>query len=498
MLPTASITKISGGSAAAVAPSADGVLAIIAASAKGQSNLVATYANAQSLYNDYGVGPLAEYGTYDIDGSGKSILVIRPTTTTAGTYLSFSTSGVTGTSAVTTGPATPLDEYAFVQVTIIAGGTIGVAGITYQVTLDGGTTKGGILALGTANTITCKNPDGSTTGVQFSLGAGTLVAGDTWTVYTTRPMMNNSDLVTALEALRITSTPWENVLIDQDATSTTVNTVDAWLNSLQAQGGFHGAFLNSRHKTEPVPTAETEASFAAAQATQFNPVAATASLSICVGSDAGDLPSLITGTVQPRPVSLALATRCSLIPVGEDPAFVARGPVTGFSIADGQGNPKWHNESLYPDLDNLRLSTFTTEPGQNGVFITNGNVLSPAGSSFVYAQHMRCMNKACTQAFAKMVQALGKGIGKKPKDPTTGAVYILEQDAAAIEQDITAALRIALKGQVQDVAFVLSRTDDLSSNSGAIIHAQVQIEALAYIKSFIATAAFVKQISVTI
>lgn len=498
MLPSASITKISGGSAAAVAPSATGILAIIAASAKGQQNLVAAYGNASNLYNDYGVGPLAEYGTYDIDASGNSILVIRPTTSTPGSYLNFSAAGVLGTSAVTTGPGTPLDEFAFVQVTVVTGGTIGVSGITYKVTPDGGTNVSGTLALGTANTITVKNPDGSSTGVQFSLGAGTLLAGDTWTVYTTRPQMTNGDLITALEALRITSTPWENVLIDQDATSTTVNTVDAWLAGLESAGGFHGAFLNSRHKTEPVPTAESEATFAAAMATQFNPVAASASLAICVGADAGDLPSLISGTVQPRPVSLALAARCSLIPLGEDPAFVARGPVPGFGIADGQGNPKWHNEILYPDLDNLRLSTFTTEPGQNGVFITNGNVLSPAGSAFVYAQHMRCMNAACTQAFAKMVQALGKGVGKKPKDPTTGAVYILEQDAAAIEQDITAALRLALKGQVQDVAFVLSRTDDLSSNSGAIIHAQVQIEALAYIKQFVGTAAFVKTISVNV
>lgn len=496
MLPTATITKISGGSAAAVAPSADGVNAIIAASAKGTANIAAAYSNASNLFTDYGVGPLAEYGTYDIDSAGKSVVVIRPTTSTAGTYVSLSTTGVLGTSVVTTGPSTPLDEYAFVRVTVVAGGTIGVAGITYNVTLDGGTSTSGTLALGTANTITCLLPDGSSTGVEFSLAAGTLLAGDTWTVYTTRPVMTNSDLITALEALRVSSQQWENVLIDQDATSTTVNTVDTWLASLETQGGFHGAFINSRHKTQPVPTAETEAAFAAAQATQFNPVAASASLSICVGSDAGDLPSLITGVVQPRPVSLALAARCALIPLGEDPAYVARGPVPGFGIADGQGNPKWHNEQLYPDLDNLRLSSFTTEPGQNGVFITNGNVLSPAGSAFVYAQHMRTMNKACTQAFAKMVQALGKGVGKGPPDPVTKAVHILEQDAAAIEADVTAALRLALKGQVQDVAFVLSRTDDLSSNSGAIIHAQVQIEALAYIKQFVATAAFVKTISV--
>ena len=217
-----------------------------------------------------------------------------------------------------------------------------------------------------------------------------------------------------------------------------------------------------------------------------------------MGADAGDLPSLITGIVQPRPVSLALAARCALIPLGEDPAFVQRGSVPGYGIADSNGNPKWHNESIYQTLDSLRLSTFTTQPGSFGVYLTNGNVLSPSGSAFVYAQHMRCMNVACTIAFAAMVQSLGRGVAKKAPDPITKGVYITEQDAAMIEQNITGLMRTALKGQVVDVAFQLSRTDDLSANSGATVHGAVQIEALAYIKQFIATAAFVKAITVPV
>jgi hypothetical protein len=499
MLPNASISKVSGGTAGAVPPSAVGVNAIVAAASSGTINQPGAYQTLSGMTTAFqasGAGPLAEYGAYNVNTSQKPVVLERCAATVVGTYLDFTTS-VTGSSAVTTsGSSTPLDEYAFVQVKVTTGGTVGTPGIVYTTSCDGGTSTSGPLQLGTATSISVSTPGNLATGVGFNLGGGTLGTGDSWTCYTTRPQPSNSDLLTALTALGQSAQPFENVLIDCDATSTTVNTVDTWLAGLELQGKFCGAFLNFRHKLEPVPTAESEATYAASAATQFNSVSASASLAIAVGADAGDLPSAITGVVQPRPVSLALAARCALVPPGEDPAYVARGPVPGFGIADGNGNPKWHNESLFPDLDNLRLSTFTTQPGSFGVYLTNGNVLSPSGSAFVYVQHSRCMNIACTTAFAKMVQYLGKGVSKKAPDPITGAIYIAEQDAAAIEQDITAAMRQVLKGQVVDVVFQLSRTDDLSPNSGAVIHGQVEIEAFAYIKQFVAQAAFVKSITV--
>ena len=239
MLPNASIQKISGGSAGAVPPTAIGINAIIAAAAAGTKLLAGSYATQATMLSTFGAGPLAEYGSYNLNAAQKPAVMISPNTTTVGTYASFSAAGVTGSSAVTTsaGTSTPLDEYAFVRVNVVNGGTIGVAGITYTYTLDGGTNTSGNQNLGTANTITLNSlVSGLSTGVSFALGAGTLNPGDAWTCYTTRPQMNNADLVGALEALRISQQPWENVLIDQDATSTTVNTVDTWLAGLETAG----------------------------------------------------------------------------------------------------------------------------------------------------------------------------------------------------------------------------------------------------------------------
>lgn len=482
--PQVKITKTDGNTGA-TKPSAVGILAIIAASQTGTANVAGGFGRQDQALSALGYGPLVEDAAYAMAEAGNPVVLIKPAASVAGAYGTFTTA-VSGSSAVAT-TGTPLDEFNFVRVTIVAGGTVGTPGITYTYSLDSGVNVSGVTALGAATTLSIPN-----TGVAFTLGAGTLLAGDTWTVPTTRPQPNNSDLVAALEALRVTSLPWENVLIDADATSTTVNTVDAWLAGLEQVGSFHGAFLSSRHKLLPVPTAESEATFAAAMATQFNPVA---SIRLAVGTDAGDLASQVTGVVQPRPMALALAVKCAQISVGTDPAFVATGPVP-FGIDDASGNPKWHDEQLYPGLDDLRLSTLRSLPQENGTFITNGNVLSPGGSDYVFVQHFRCMNAACNVAYQLLTQQLSRGVGKQPPNPVTGAIYILEQDAAMIETIITSQMRKALLNQVVDVQFVLARNDDLSANSGATVHGQVEIEALAYLKKFLVQAKFVKAITV--
>jgi hypothetical protein len=62
---------------------------------------------------------------------------------------------------------------------------------------------------------------------------------------------------------------------------------------------------------------------------------------------------------------------------------------------------------------------------------------------------------------------------------------------------VNEALALPLKGQVNGYKFMLSRTDDISANSGATINATLAIVALAYIKAFKVIAAFAKSITVT-
>jgi hypothetical protein len=493
MTPGVKITKADG-QTGAVRPQPLGNLAIIAAAANSAiQNVPQTFTRQSDALSSAGLGPLVEYGSYFLDEASNPVLLIAPSTSTAGT-ISGQGSVKSGTSTPTWS-GTPVDEYNNILVEIQNGGTIGVSGITYTVSFDGGQTTSGVMALGTASAIAFAVPAvGLSTGVTLTFGAGTLVTDDTFYAMTSRPMMNNSDLVTALEALRTSRLPWDNVLIDTDVTAVEVGTVDTWLAALEGVGVFKMAWMNTRHKNRPVPTTESEAQYAAYLGTLF---ASTSTIRVDVGADAADMSSVITGIVHPRPTSLFVATRAEQFPPGVDPAYVSDGNLGGSpSLTDLNGNPKWHDEFLYPGLDALRLSTLRSFPGDNGTYITNANLLSPSGSDYVYDQHARVMNLACTYAFQILQTQLSRGVRKQPPVQPSGAVYILEQDAQSIEALVNASFRQNLKGQVNAALFTLSRTDDLSPNSGATVNGTVQIQALAYIKNFNVVAKFAKSIAV--
>jgi hypothetical protein len=241
--------------------------------------------------------------------------------------------------------------------------------------------------------------------------------------------------------------------------------------------------MNSRFKLEPEPTAETEAAYATALQTTFGN---QTSIRGCVGADGAHTPSLITGWNLKRPTSMFLAARAMLIPIGEDPAYVARGALAGAQIADGNGNPFDHDEDLYPNLDSLRLTTLRSfaPGGPQGVYLTNANTIQPSGGQFPYLQMVRIANVACTVAWSALTSQLSRGVRKNPKaDPTTGAVYIFEPDASSIESYVNSALIQPLKGQVSSFGFSLSRTDNLNATP-VIVTGLLDVVSLAYIKGY--------------
>jgi hypothetical protein len=480
--PSVQITK-QDGNTGVVRPSAEGVLAIIAPSASGTANVAATYTRQDTALADYGYGKLVDFAAYDFAVAGKPVVLVKPTTSTAGANGTV-TKGGAGTSTFTAA-GTPNDDLAIV-VRFLVGGTIGVAGITYQVSLDGGNTYGAVTALGTANSIAIPN-----TGATLNLGAGTIVAGNTATWTTTSPAMTTSDLTTALEALRVTSAPWDAVLIEMVADDTVVALVDTWLKTLgSAKGKFKTAIVTCRRRN----SGETSAAYQTALATIFN---AAASTDIVVCADAADMVSPTRGIVQPRSTGIFVAARGMKNDIGRDVAYVNDGPVLNARISDSRGNPKYHDEGVYPGIDDIRLTTLKTFDGLEGVYITNANLLSPTGSDFVYWQHARCLNRGCEIAWQMLTRLLSAGVNKSPKAGPNGERYIAEEDAQRMQGLVQAALdrEIVTPGRVSDMEILISRTDDLSSNAGATITCELQSVSLAYVKKFNVTAKYVKAIT---
>ena len=489
-------------------PSNVGVLAILASAAGGTLNQPAGFASDAAAVTAFTAGVLPELASYCLQIGGNPVLLQRIGASISGNYGQVATSGTGTATATTDGSLFPFDEYNFVLLTFQQGGTVGVTGMTYRLSFDGGLTDGGLQALGTATSIA-----DTVKGVKVNLSGGTIANGQTFAFYTSRPMPNAADVATALTALAKTRIPWEGVLVDSESGTASapdlVGQLDTWLAGLEAVGSFHFALVNTRHKnlpnTPPGPginpflvatnPGETEAAYVTAMQTLTQN---DASIRVCVGADAADYVSSLTGITQPRPVAMFLAARAMLIPIGEDPAYVGRGNVVVASIADANGNPKWHDEDLSPGLDALRLVTLRSfaPGGPQGVYITNANVISPSGSDYVWLQHVRLANAASSIAWGILVGQLSIGVGKKAPDPVTGGIYIAEHDAQRIEGLVNNAFVTPFKNQVVAIDFVLSRTDDLSSTASSLVHGDIEIEALAYLKNFQVQTSFVKTIAI--
>jgi len=467
-------------------PDVTGILAWVACSSTGTVNQPGAFARSDLAVTANGYGPLAEYFAYGLAVNNHPAVLCKGNATYPGVFGTVDSSGKSGSSAVTMSGA-PYDQY-YATFTVVTGGTIGTAGITFTWTLDGQTTSG-VTALGTATTYTVPN-----SGITWNFGSGTLVAGDVVKVYCQRPLLNDTDVINSLTALSLTRLPWEGAFVDCSATTSTVGLIDTFLSALEAKGQFKFVLVNTPYKTDPQPSAETEAAYATRMQTL---VQNQTSIRVCVGADGGHVPSLITGYNQKRPTAALLGARAMLIPIGEDAAYVARGPLPGVQIADANGNPFDHDEDLYPNLDTLRLTTLRSfaPGGPQGVYITNPNTIQPTGGAWPYLQHIRIMNKACTIAWFILTTQLSLGVRKNPKkDSTTGAVYIFEPDAAKIEQLVNDAVLPALKGQVSDFAFQLSRTDDMNANP-VVVTATLSGVSLAYIKGYQTQAQWVKTIT---
>ncbi len=487
MIPIAKVTKLDGNTGA-VKPGAKGIVAILAPSSAGTPNQAATYTKARQAVLDFGYGALTEYAAQIMATSGNPVVLVKGSTSTAGVPGAVVTAG-TGTALATTTTAgsAPNDDYNAAQVVIVNGGAVGAAGITYTYSLDSGQVVSATLALGTSTTITIPN-----SGVVFTLGTGTLVSGDTITAGMTGPRMTTSDLTTALEALRVSSQPWEMVLVGgHDATGATVSILDIWLAAREAEGRYRAFICNA----VPRATAtQTEAQYAIAMNTAWSTVT---SIRGCVCADVGDVVSALPGRgiTQQRYVALALAARAAKIQYGVDPAFVADGPVAGFGLSDARGNPKNHDENVYPGLDALRLVTLRSFDRKAGTFITNANVISSQGSDYVWLQHLRTMNRACEIAFDQLTQQLSRGIRKSTKLGPNGEVYIAEEDAQRIDALVNQSLA-ELRSQVSDLRFTLSRTDNIGANGPVVLNGDLKLSALAYVKEFDTNAAFVRTVTV--
>lgn len=159
-------------------------------------NVPRVVASTKGLLDQYDYSPAADYVAMHIEATKKPVIFVGMPIATAGVVGRQNSSGVTGTSVISiaAGSEGYLEETCS-SITVVNGGTIGVNGITFNLSLDGGRTAK-LIRLGTASSYTVPY-----VGIVISFAAGTLVTGDVYSFTTTAPMWDSAGLAAARTAL---------------------------------------------------------------------------------------------------------------------------------------------------------------------------------------------------------------------------------------------------------------------------------------------------------
>jgi len=452
-LPNVNLTQIDG-ALGIIPPSSGDTGAVYGPADSGPLNSPVALVSRDDVIAAFGAGPLVELACYLIAKTGKAVVCVRSDTTTDGTPGVIDVTGVTGTSVPSFDLAAEANDEYEVHVEIVTGGIIGVAGITYKWSLDGGRTQSAETALGVADTLTIPGSGG----VVIDFAAGTLLAGDVIISRTTPPLEDGDDCAAAQAALQASHHHWDAVFPANVVTAAKFAQLDTWMGTLWTKKKPRKFLACARGPA----VGESNAVWQAAIAAEF---AASSSLFGGLAGGYARTLSAVSSYQLRRPASWVAAAWALKLknPRRDDMAAPVLGPLpSDVRIVDANNNPDEHNEETTPGLDAVRFLTLRTFEGLVGAFITRPRIFAPSGSDFVWWQYRSVINAIAAVVQVELTKRLRSPVRVHRK---TG--YILEQDAVEIENGVNAAVD-ALVSPGPDVSghrFTVSRTDQLLATS---------------------------------
>ena len=436
-------TTIQDGALGILPEAAEGIHVKLGVCSSGTALALQTFSDVQAAIDALGHGPLTEAVCQALVSptrgrAPRPVLAMRVTPSTAGVAGSVSYTRVgssTGTFA-TTG-STPYDAYQ-VRLLITRTGAAGVGAM--RVSLDGGDTYGAEVTLAASYVI-------PNSGVTVVL-TGSLDAGDLVSFSTKAPELTASDLNTAFAALFALPTEFDFVHVvgapqtgaDDDALAAAsrviVNAVATQMGTAETNGRYIHAVCEAPDVADS-SAGDTDLGDA------FTSLA-NARVSVVAGYD--EVVSAVSSRIYRRPSSWAYVARLAAIRVAEMPSKVSLGPLAALSSIG-------RDERKREALDAQRFCTLRTHLGLQGVYVTSGRMMAPAGSDYDLVPNRRVIDKACRIARAAALQYLDEDlrVNKAAIDGNTipagqpGAPGTIdERDARRIEAVILAKLEAAL------------------------------------------------------
>lgn len=426
----------------------------------------------------------------DVTGTGASVSVSGSGTVVAGDFISFHLTAPISASAGTiaaTGFETPptldaathpFDDYE-VAILFVSGGEVGVAGITYQWSLDNGRTYSPITALGTATSIVLADAGGVKIDLDDTIDDGALL-----TFPTVAPKWNTTDLGIGLDALKATKHAWEGVHVIGPCSADDADVIDAKITGMAAAGKFKWFACSARL---PVG-AESESTYAASLEADFAEFETVFGV-VCAG--AIQTVSSVTSRKYKRPLSFTAIAREASQSHELNNAEVGLGALPVTKITDSLNNTIHHDESINPGLDDLRFYVARSWEDYEGVYVNRPLLFSPTGSDFRILPHRRVMNLSRAATRAYLIKRLNK---PTLVNATTG--FLLEETATEIESGGLDAMSgvVMTKPKASGVMFVINRSDNLLA--GAPMQVKDRVIPLAYPETILEEVGFLNPANV--
>jgi hypothetical protein len=394
----------------------------------------------------------------------------------------LTTTRVAASTSAITAAGSPNDDYDVIF-RVIAGGTIGVAGITYQLSLDGGRTFSATTALGVANSLLL--PDGvESTGVTLSFAAGTLDSLDKVTFKTFGPVWQSSDATLAFTALRSSNLKWSFLHGVGPSDAALAGSVGGTLAGWAAGTKFAWAALSARDKG----TNETQAQWIARLLANF---AAFADTRVAEGAGMARITCPITGRQNRRPAMWTAVPRIIANAPQVDPGKKQLGPLSSdVSIHDDSNQLIELDSRINSALHDARFLTLRSYDDEAGVFIARGNLMGPDTDiqRIAYRVVLNIAEEVYQKAMTIQIQSEFRLWPQGVKAPyKAGDVY--EPHALRIQREIQSALvsNITEQGMASAVTVSLNRTP-VSLGSGKYkLVCNVRVTPLGYIDEFSGT-----------
>ncbi len=360
----------------------------------------------------------------------------------------------TGTSVLSVS-GTPHDAFDVRVLVTRASASLSALTGAFKVSLDGGNSYSGEIALASSGSYAIPN-----TGLTITFGSGTHVAGDLFRFKTSAPAWDATGLTAALDGLVTSGRDFEFVHVAGPVDATSAATVKTWLDAREVAGQYTFAVCEARDQIhgESVSAWQTVLTGSSPGFASF-----TGDKQYVMASH-GEIQSAIrAGVYWRRNLARLLTPRLAKIPLRESPLRVKTGPVEGL-MPDGAVSSVYHDGRTYTALDLARLGVVQTLAGRpEGEYFFTSRTTAASSSDFSEVQRIRVMNEASRHALAAIAEYVGDDVELK----TDGSGRIAEADAKAIEAEVLAKVKAAVLNapnkHVTRVGVQVNRTDVLAS-----------------------------------